>query len=173
MTEAQTLRDHVRVHNDGDSDILVQFNSQPFLIPAGQAGLLPREAACKDFGNWDARGDDREREYRRLRGLYGALDGMAGDTERFNSNRPKVRIFETDGEQVVTVMEDPIGKGLPVVGQPLDETQAIIAEMRREIDELKNGREPESHAALAVPDDTPETAPRRVRKTAPITLPRE
>lgn len=174
MSEAQTLRDHVRVHNDGDVDLLVQFNSQPFLIPAGGAGLLPREAACKDFGNWDTRGEDRDREYRRLRGIYGTLEGQPGDEERWKANRPKVRIFETTGEQVVTVIEDPQGKDLPVVGQALDETQSLIAEMRAEIDELKAARYPQVEAATgSIPEDTPANAPKRLRKAPPTTPYRE
>lgn len=170
----QNLRDHVRVHNDGDDDLIIRYNSQPYLIPAKGDAIIPREAACKDFGDWTARGKDREREYRRLKGLYGALEGIPGDTERFDANRPRVRIMEVSGDPVVSVMDDPKGSNLPSdISQPQEIPEGYIESIvEREI-QRRLGQEEQPHAATAVPDDLPETAPRRTRKAAPISLPRE
>lgn len=170
----QNLRDHVRVHNEGEEDILVRYNSQPYLIPAKGDAIIPREAACKDFGDWTTRGKDRTKEHARLRGLYGALDGIAGDNERYESNRPKVRITEVSGEAVVSVMDDPKGENLPSdISRPQEIPEGYIEQIvEREI-QRRLGQDESPQAAVAVPDDLPETAPRRTRKNAPISLPRE
>lgn len=168
--------DHVRVRNLSKVDFSSAYDSRPYTIPAGGDAIIPREAAAKDFGDWDKRNGRknlRTKEYERLRGLYGALDGMPEADKRWEKNRPNVEIYETDGTRIVGVLDDPQGASLSAVGGEDIESQGSIDALRRQLARLEaklEGRVEDED--VEVPEDTPEPRPRRKRE-APIEAARE
>lgn len=174
MTDASNLHDHVRVHSDMDSDFHLQFNSRPYIIPAGSDAILPREAACIWFGDWTRRGDDRRKEYERIRGRYGTLEGFEGAQERWEKNRPNVRILEIDGSEVSSIINDPDGETLSIIGSSeatkeatIEAMQAQIQTMAAQLQGLQNG---EVGPGSEVGEDSPTSAPRRTKR-APVVVP--
>lgn len=189
--------DIVRVVNKGTEDHVGTFDGKPYRIPAGGEALLDKEAAIKDFGNWDARnlGSEprlrkREHEVQRLRGLRGVVAGskipvMVGGKGKYKDDgypeevladqvwrerMPNVEIYLMDGTKVTTVLEDPEGTTLPLEDAPQEDLARTINAMKAEMEKMQRAFEStlEKQAQVEVPVDLPENAPRPKPKKAEV-----
>lgn len=191
-----TAFDLVRVKNVGDAPISGAYGGNGYLIPVGGDTLMETECAKKDFGDWDTRNLSkteeklrfRDRELRRVRGLYGVTpgakipvvthDGKADLDDHgvpkevladvvWKDRMPKVEIYSMDGTRLTTVIEDPEGESLPLDGSS-DDKDLALAEMRAQIDKLQDAIVGMQVKAVDIPVDSPETAPRPTPKKAKV-----
>lgn len=147
MAGGQTYQ-MVRLVNKGKKDFSDGFASQRYTIKAGGEGFVPFDAACLWFGHPDAF-DVSERQrartdmFRRMRQRYGAFDATEKDKdgkdvtvsadELWERNRPRVEVYNLDGERIITVLDDPEGKNV----NPADQTQAEQAGLLGRLDALE------------------------------------
>lgn len=175
------MTDFVRVRNVGDTDLRLAYNSQPTVIPAGQEVPVDRDAAATWFGDWTRRNvpelqnpefrDARLNEYNRIRTLYGFHQLEPESEQTFKAKVPQVEIYEMDGTKVTSILEDPDGKDLPIVGSSNLDKEQLLSAMKDQMDAMaqKIAEMEDPHPDIEVPQDTPETAARRGRpRKAPI-----
>lgn len=178
------MADIVRVTNLGSEDFKGAFNSQPFTIPAGGDAIIDREAAIIWFGDWTVRnlGTEQKHQFRRmeverLKGLYGShYDDPRDDPripaplyaqEKWAQNKPFVKIEETDGTKVITILEDESGSTLPIADAPAHDVAAAVAAMQDQIIKLQDAVAEAQGAAVKAPTDSPE---RGQRKRGPVAV---
>lgn len=159
------MADIIRVRNNGDA-LRLAYNSQITIVGTGQDAFIEREAACIHFGNWVLRGKEREQEYKRIRGLYGAhLDRIKdpkepSPDELWDRNYPKVELYETDGTKITPIWEDVEGTELPIEGSTVQDKERELQLLRERLEALEASfDEPEDQELPGV--DSPENAPRR------------
>lgn len=189
--------DLVRVKNVGDTTLEGAYGGVGWLVHPGGELVMETEAAKKDWGDWDTRNLSkteghlrfRDREFRRVRGLYGVTPGARipvvdrnGVPELDENGRPKevladtiwrervpkVEIYSMDGTRFTTVLEDPEGADLPMDGTPSDDKDQAIAAMQSQIDKLLNAVADMQTKSVDLPKDTPESAPRPQPKKAKV-----
>src|SRR5688500_14993889 len=125
------MADIVRVVNKKDKPHKGALDGKPYEIPANGEAIIDREAAAKDFGNWEARNlgprprdRHRDKEWARVLGLYGLHRGARipvrtehGGPDLDEHGVPKevladlvaheylpaVEIYEMDGTRCTTV----------------------------------------------------------------------
>lgn len=172
------------VRNTGTSDLDVRFNSRSTIIKPDESGIVETDAAKLWFGDWDARNMGREERHQfrthelaRLRGIYGAHFDDDFRTEhpsipeplladqKWERNRPHVELFEQDGTRIISVLDDPEGKTLPleeashdVLARTVEDMQAQLAQMQEQLAKAQ-----EAQDTLSVPTDSPDTSPQRKR----------
>lgn len=173
------MADVCRVKNLGSQPLIGAYDSQPYRIDPEETGLLDVECAKKDFGDWTLRNwgegkNFRFDEFQRIRGLKGIMEGSMvptgnrtkeGTWEEVPSNlllddrMPKVEITLMDGSKVITVLEDPEGRTLPLENaSQVDQAHAIesmqeqIAKLTDALDSMKN-----QQAHVEIPKDTPQS----------------
>lgn len=181
------MADVVIAKNESDSAFRGKYNNVPFVIPAGGDQIIDREAAIVWFGDWNARniGDNEHLQYRskeelRLRGMYGAsFDDPRDDPripepktgeQKWETNRPRIKLFETDGKPIVSVLDDPDGTDLPIEQAPTENLAAAMADMQKQIADMQSRLEKaqEAAATVEIPEDDPGEAPKRRR--GPVTV---
>lgn len=181
------MADLVRVRNTGALPLRISYNSQATIVQPGQDGFVDREAACAHFGVWwsvvGGRPIDRKMEYLRIRGLYGCLPGAPGSENALSWEKvkPKVEIYELDGPtKVSTVFDDPEGTEIPVNERSDDaHLRDTVAQMQEQLDEMKAQIDQKdaiisAGTASEIPAaDSPESAPRRTRRTPDIQAARQ
>lgn len=159
----------VRVVNVGEKDFVDSYNSERFVIKAGDPGgtFVPWDAAVIWFGNPRAVNNQkypaRDEEYNRILTRYGGF----GDIAAWEANRPRVEVFTTDGERLFPVMDDPEGEKIPTADlRSADEQRdAEMIAMKAAIRELQaalanRGQEIEiGQSAEPLEDDTPQAPP--------------
>lgn len=189
--------DLVRVKNVGDQPISGAYGGNGYLIPVGGDSLMETECAKKDFGDWDSRNLSkteeklrfRDRELRRVRGLYGVTpgakipvvthDGKADLDDHgvpkevladlvWKDRMPKVEVYSMDGTRFTTVIEDPEGETLPLDGASSDDKDLALAEMKSQLAKLQDAIDGMKAQPVAIPVDSPETAPRPTPKKAKV-----
>lgn len=165
--------DIVRVHNIGEQTLRLRYNNKVTVIEPGQDSIVARENAILHFGNPDASPDRpaknrsiynaREEEYHRLRGRYGAAEGK-DDAGEYWDKRPRVKVYEQDGTEWVTVLDDPKGEKMPVKGAPKISAEEEMAFLRKRMQALEQRyNNPQAATVSDVPEDTAEFAPPRKR----------
>lgn len=133
----------VRLVNKGDKDFTDGFASQTYTIKAHSEGFVPFDAACLWFGHPDAydvspRQRARTDMYRRLRQRYGAFDTVekkgnddvpvSGD-EMWERNRPRVEVYSLEGDQIITVIDDPEGTNVTAADQTQAEQAGLLGRL--------------------------------------------
>lgn len=181
------MADIVQVENRADQDFKGAYNSKVFIVPAGKKTIIDREAAVIWFGDWNTRniGSDprtqyRHRELERLKGIYGAhFDDPREDPripeplraeEKWEANKPNIALFDTDGSRIVSIIEDPEGAQLPLEDAPAEDLAAAMATLQAQMAEMQSKliAAQEAQSTNQIPEDTPESAPRRRR--GPVTV---
>lgn len=183
--------DIVKVRNLGETDHVSAYNGERFVIRAGGELTIEREAAVKDFGNWEARNFSqtdarlrhREREFRRVRGLYGVhegakipvrgpdggpvlnKDGIPEETLAdtvYRERLPKVEIYLMDGTKVTSVIEDPEGKDLPLDDAPAGDQVNAIASLQAQIKQMEGALSSllDKQTQIEIPTDSPQPKPK-------------
>lgn len=101
----------VRIVNTGDTGFTAKYDNVRYDIPVGGELFVPWAAACLWLG--DPRKKDispqrRERlnELHRLYSKWGVIDN---DPDTFEANRPKLKVYTTDGTEIPMVADDPEG----------------------------------------------------------------
>lgn len=164
-----------RVRNLGSKPLLGAYDSQPYRIDPGETAIIDVECAKKDFGDWECRNfgegkNHRLDEYHRIRGLMGVMEGARVPSGEYDEDGrpvevpsgvlvetrlPKVEIHLADGTKVVSVLEDPEGRSLPVASE-LDQTRAIESmqeEIKKLSDALDSVKNQQNH--VEIPKDAP------------------
>lgn len=186
------MPDVVIARNKSKEPFKGKYNSVPFVIPAEGEALLDREAAVIWFGDWTTRNigsEDRlqfrTQEWNRLRGMYGAgFDDPLEDRrieeplqadQKWERNKPKIELFDSDGTPIVGVIDDPAGATLPLEGAPAGDITAAMAEMQRQMDVLQSQvlAAKEAQSVSTIQEDDPTTATRRRRGPVAVDSPRE
>jgi hypothetical protein len=147
--------DIVRAHNSGDVALTVKWNSRKYVLSPGKDVFIPGACAFLWFGDpragakfqslLDEEGNrsfvvDRATEVRRLRIKYGA--GIAGDEASFDGIAavPNVQVYTAEGEQIVTVLDDPEGKSVmpaSLTAQDDASLRELVASQQRQIELMK------------------------------------
>lgn len=151
------MADIVQVKNLGDKPHRGRLNGQPYEIPAdGRLHIMDREAAVKDFGNWEARNLSqrpkdrwRDKEVVRIRGLYGlhkgaqipdrgpngeaVLDESTGFPKEVFADLkvaewlPKIEIYDMEGNRLTSIFDDPTGETLPLEGAAAEDVTKVVS----------------------------------------------
>lgn len=137
-TDVASYLRNVRVKNVGEKDVVMRYNSIPYIVRAGDEATVPFEAMCVWLGDpragetsrVDNNGGDtrfipaRRDEIVRLRQLYGMYAGggshelVHGEfTDRDGDGKevavhidyPRMEAWMSDGQRLYTVLEDPEG----------------------------------------------------------------
>lgn len=139
----------VRVLNSGPSEVNLAYDGRPTKVGPGKEAYVEREVAVIHLGDWTARGKRRQEEYRRIRGKYGCLPGATVELEagnpdsRVNADEvwkkrmPRVELYDSVGERVTTVLEDPEGESLPAEGSEDVDKERMIESLRQQLGRLE------------------------------------
>src|SRR4051812_31898248 len=113
--------DIVRAVNTGGAVFTIGWDSKQYKLEPGKDTFIPFEAACLWFGDPRSTNSiqsiknqhgmvsfvpDRDSEVRRLRVKYGNIGG----DERYVDPGPSVDLFDLEGNQITTVLDDPEGE---------------------------------------------------------------
>lgn len=160
----------VRIVNKGTKDIVDHYNSERFVIRAGDdAGtFVPWDAMVIWYGNPLAvntsRQPARQVELERIHMRYGGF----GDPAVWEANRPRVEVYTTDNKRIFPVMDDAEGTQVPTDDNSLsaeDLRQAEMDQMRAAIRDLqerlavKDGEVVNGESAGPLPTDAPQAPP--------------
>lgn len=155
----------VRAVNNEEVPIKVKWDSIDYWLQPGQDAYIPTPCAWLFFGDpratdviqavKDGKGivayiPDRAAEVRRLRIKWGA--GIEGDDATFDQvNIPDVQIFSVTGEEITTVLQDPLGVTIMPASTTVSSDEALrelVAQQQQQIAALTQhlGLTPESTA---------------------------
>ncbi len=152
----------VKVTNLSEKEFRDMFANQGYAIPSGRSAIVPYEAVMLWCGdpeavNRDEHHRDRDDEFHRLQVRYGALN--PGE-DLMGQNAPKLKVESLDDTEVVTVLEDPEGRGITpavITQSSSDYLQAQIESQQKELEalkrELRAQREVEALPVLDIPED--------------------
>lgn len=178
----------VRVVNEGDTDFVDMYDSQPYRIPAGGQAFVEYDAICLWLGhpeatNFDPRNRVRVAEYQRLRTRYGvdarslemSTAKIAVDNEAlFDSMRPRLACYTVEGVPIVTVADDPEGTTLaPSNVETLDNEGLIHARMQtleHEINNLRSQLAQQQRTEQALNDASPVSSDDLDPEDQPVTV---
>lgn len=131
------------VNNDTLEPFTGKYDGEYITIPAGGSKVVPYDVMRVWMGDPiltdDGRHNDRHDAYNRLCSLYHAR-GLTGNDP---SLLPDISAFTEDGEQIITILDDPEGETLV----PDSEGTSDISQLQRQIDRL-NARLEEQMAGL-------------------------
>ncbi len=168
----------VRIHNKGEAPFVGGYAQNRYVIPVEGVAVVPIEAAQHWAGRWYLNDRDRHKErtteYERLMVLYGIFDDAheSGITteEKRETQIPKFEVYDLDGNQITTVLDDPTGKGSNPVDTTKMEKELIderIAELTRQVTALTAAKA----AAEISKDGTYEESTDEVPKDTPTRVP--
>lgn len=125
--------DIVRVKNVGEERWTDKFNNQRFVIDPGRDAVVPFAAVCLWLGNPDSRNkpggqQHRRLEYNRLVIRYGGAD----NPELWERAVPKLEVYDFDNNRIMTVVDDPEGKGVHTSSSTVEEQEIL----QKKVDEL-------------------------------------
>lgn len=164
--------DIVRIRNTGKDAFKDQYGAVPYAIPAGEAVIIPFDAACLWLGDPRVINKptlsqyDRDDELHRVKTRLGAVvkEAMSEPWEP-----PALEVEDLEGNRIYMVVEDPDGlKGsIPTKTFGLSDTEAVAAELEAvkrqqaallaRLDELSRGAD--APTLDDVPDDVPSKVP--------------
>lgn len=151
---ALDVGDVIRAVNRGETTVAIAWNNRPYKLEPGKDQFIPFEAACLWFGDprstnsiQSVRNDqgivafvpDRESEVRRLRVKYGNIGG----DERFVQEKPTIELYDLEGNQIVTPLEDPLGETVNVATPTVADNNdllELVARQQRQINLLLQER---------------------------------
>lgn len=166
------LADIVRVKNTGNETWTDKFNNQRFVADPGREVIVPFAALCLWLGNPDARDKpsgqaQRRHEYNRLLIRYGGSENVA------HAKFPTLEAFDFDGNKIITVLDDPDGKGVHEASSTLEEKellQAKIDEMSRQMTQMQQRMDDHNYdepLSEDVQEDNPSKVPTGSRVSTP------
>lgn len=156
MPNATAIRpdDIVRVVNQEEYPFTVKWNSREYRLQPERDVFIPAACAFNWFGDPRASGvyqsiadpdgtrmfvSDRATEVRRLRIKWGA--GLEGDEATFDGVAiPSVEVWTAEGERVITVLDDPIGKNVLSASPSVSDDEGLrqlVASQQRQIELMK------------------------------------
>lgn len=126
-----------KLHNHGSIEFDFHYHNEKRIIKPGGDAIVPWDLATTLFGDpgeadlpRDAR---RTATYRRIRNLYGYLEGME-TSESWEARRPKIHVYDLEtSERIYMTIEDP--QGLHAYNAPV-EGQSEIEMLTRQIQSL-------------------------------------
>lgn len=130
----------VRVRNVGSVPFSSGFANNTYTIAVGAETIIPYDAAVLWLGDPNSRDLDGTRrnrlaEYTRLRTKYGAY----ADETSWDKNKPKLEVYDLDGNRLYTVVDDP--EGLESSPAPAQSTPTLVQEqmdrMAKELELLR------------------------------------
>lgn len=142
----------VRVINKGPNPLTIKYNRMKYILEPDKEKFIPYEAAQLWFGDPRTTAEirtlvledgqkqmlyPRQYEVRRLRAKYGNLEGVGDETTI--QDCPNVEMYNTEGERIYTVLEDPKGDTTnPALISASDNatTQSLIRQQQKQIDIL-------------------------------------
>jgi len=124
----------VKAFNDSDQDHVLQWANVRYRIPAHGMNIVPFMAMARAVGNPNLVDDDprhlgaRGEEFLRVMFFYGR--GGILDPDMSNPV-PYLRFYDLEDNRVVTVLDDPEGKGLTNADMSITETEALRDQVTR------------------------------------------
>jgi hypothetical protein len=165
--------DVVVVRNNESIPRTIGWNSREYVLSPDKPAFVPAACAFCWFGDPRSAADvkakkadngfvefipDRATEVRRLRIKYGALDG---DEATFDGVRiPDVTITTAEGNEVITVLQDPAGHSVMAAQttvQSQDELLAMVKKQQRQLDMLVS--QMDDPPSFDLPDDDDQVGP--------------
>lgn len=147
-----------RVINKGDKPLDLMYNNLPYHIESGADTFVPFGAIDTWFGNPNAvDGVESHQRYRkaefdRLREKYGAYSS----DELWAANKPKVEVWTSAGEQITTIIDDPVGLKISPVAQSqaeVDTMRTQLAQQQRSIAALEASLAAREHEITSEEDN--------------------
>lgn len=142
------------VNNDPEVPFVGKYDGEYITIPTGGQKVVPYDVMRVWMGDPiltdDGRHNDRHDAYNRLCSLYHAR-GLTGNDP---SLLPDISAFTEDGEQIITILDDPEGETLV----PDSEGTSDISQLQRQIDRLKARLEEQVAGLVDEPGGTIEPA---------------
>lgn len=135
--------DIVRAVNTGDLPFTIGWDSRQYKLEPGKDTFIPFEAACLWFGDPRSSNSiqsiknqhgmvsfvpDRDSEVRRLRVKYGNIGG----DERFVDPGPSVDLYDLEGNQITTVLDDPEGDDVTVATPTITDQNSLVEMVARQ-----------------------------------------
>lgn len=158
------VHDIVRLKNTGDTRWTDKYNNQVFACDPGKDIVIPFGALCLWMGNPDAKDvpngqRHRRAEFNRLVIRYGGAD----NPDLWHENTPKIEAYDFDNNRIITVIDDPEGKGVHSAQTTVEEQEILQSQVNKLTRELAAMRSRmESHDDEVVDEDIREDAPSRV-----------
>lgn len=127
------MEQSVRLVNNGDQDFVYPYDGRMVTIPAGGELFVPFNAMVAWMGHPNLRNTDydrwREESYNNLCLFYGALTTQGANPEKL----PKLAAYDTEGNRITTILDDPSGATLVVDTSNTSEhsDMAILAQQVR------------------------------------------
>lgn len=160
--------DIVRIRNVGESRWQDKFNSQRFVVDPGKEVVVPYPAVKLWFGDPTAKDDSNGHRLRRREEFHRLLvkHGMTSATiEEWEEKRPKIEVYDFDGNRVITVADDPTGRGVTESVTTVEQAELLqqkIDQMTRQLRQLEVQRStlgPEDALEEDISEDTPSRVP--------------
>jgi hypothetical protein len=125
--------EYVTIHNTGDSPFTYRCLGKFHTIDADARKTVPWAHLDHLMGNPflrnNGRDNIREQEYRRIHALYGT------ENDNQKDKWPKLEAYDSDGERIVTIYDDPRGENALTSS---DHEDLDAGAMRAQMDRLKS-----------------------------------
>jgi hypothetical protein len=154
------MPEFVKIINEDTKPFDFHQNNAKRIVEPGGDVIVPWGIACTLFGNPNIPdippANERTRMYAKLRSMYNFGAGLHQD-ERWEDRRPKVRVFDLEGNaEIIMLIDDPEGKHMGVFNPnkspdkqtDVDALQRQIAVLTQQVTRLVN-REQATPAANA------------------------
>lgn len=110
------MPEFVKIINEDTKPFDFQQNNAKRIVEPGHDVIVPWAVACTLFGNPNIPdippANERTRMYKKIRARYNFGDGLHSP-ERWEDRRPKVRVFDLEGDtEIVMLIDDPLGEHL-------------------------------------------------------------
>lgn len=131
------VTDIVRIKNVGETRWTDRYSNQIFACDPGRDIIVPFGALCLWLGNPDAKNvpngqQHRRAEFNRLVIRYGGAD----NPDLWEENKPKIEAYDFDNERIVTVVDDPEGKGIHAASTTVEEQEILQSQVNKLTREL-------------------------------------
>ncbi len=138
----------VIIQNDGSEDFAAKYDGERYTIPAGESSTFPWDVMVVWMGDPgivnERNGRQRDEVYDRLCSYYNARGLLGNDPDKL----PAISAWSLDGEQIVTILDDPKGD----LYAPRIEGDGDTALLQRQIDALQRQLDEKVSGLADTPD---------------------
>lgn len=175
-----------RVKNVSDEPLSITWDSRTYTVPPAQERFLPFAVVAHAFGDPRAASSvaastytdpytryptwisDRASEVKRLRTLYGgtfkgdqrSFKGIDDEGNEYRLPHPQVEVYDTDGNPVPTVLDDPTGDQAAAAAGLIDVTTTSvpdqIAHLQKQLNALLLAQNQNPPASVQQSQPTPD-----------------
>jgi hypothetical protein len=161
------MPEFVKIINEDNKPFDFHQNNVKRIVEPGGDVIVPWSMACTLFGNPNIPdippANERTRMYQKLRSMYNFGTGLHDDA-RWEERRPKVRVFDLEGDtEVIMLIDDPKGEHMGVFNPnksvnketDIDALQRQIAVLTQQVTRLVNTNQATPAAAASGTTNSP------------------